>query len=313
MLADPRAETLGRNFVNQWLHLDRLEEIVPDRSIFPYASGSGDLREDFVREIELFANSIFAEDRSVTDLLTAKHTYVNERVALHYGIRSVKGDQFQRVELEHSPRWGLLGKGGVLMAAAYPNRTSPVLRGAFILEHIMGTPPAAPPPNVDALVEDDVTSKNFRTVRELMTAHSRDPNCFSCHGVMDPLGFALENFDAVGAWRDRDRFAANPLDTTGRLPDGTAIAGPDDLREALLKKPEQFVQTFTERLMTYALGRTLDYRDMPAVRRIVREAERENYRFSAIVRGIVESAQFQLRSASDSVPDVTVAGVAEAR
>jgi hypothetical protein len=305
MLADPRAESLGSNFVYQWLHLDRLEEISPDRSIFPYASGSGDLREDFVREIELFANSIFAEDRSVTELLTAKHTFVNQRVALHYGIQNVRGDQFQRVTLEHSPRWGLLGKGAVLMAAAYPNRTSPVLRGAFILEHISGTPPAAPPPNVEALLEDDVTSRNFRTVRELMMAHSTDPNCFSCHGVMDPLGFALENFDAVGAWRERDRFAATALDTTGRLPDGTEIRGPDDLREALLKRPEQFVQTFTERLLTYALGRTLEYADMPTVRRIVREAKEENYRFSSVVRSIVESEQFQVRRMPDAAPAVT--------
>lgn len=296
MLAHPRAESLASSFVYQWLHLDRLDEIEPNRSIFPYASGAGDLRGDLVKELTLFAQSVFDEDRSVVDLLNARHTYANERVAIHYGIRGVKGEHFRRVELDHSPRWGLLGKGAILMAAAYPNRTSPVLRGAFILEHIAGTPPAAPPPNVESLLEDDITSENFRTVRELMAAHSTDPNCFSCHGVMDPLGFALENFDAVGAWRERDRFAGDALlDTTGRLPDGTELRGPDDLREALLRRPEQFVQTFTERLMAYALGRTLQYRDMPAVRKIVRDAADDDYRFSSIVRGIVESAQFQIR------------------
>jgi hypothetical protein len=306
MLADPRAASLASNFVYQWLRLDRLDEIEPDRSIFPYASGSGDLREDFVQEVALFAHSIFAEDRSVMDLLTAKHTFVNERLALHYGIKNIKGDRFQRVELEHSPRWGLLGKGAILMSTAYPNRTSPVLRGAFILEHLLGTPPAAPPPNVEAVLDDDTSTRNARTVRELMAAHSTDPNCFSCHGVMDPLGFALENFDAVGAWRDRDRFAGGALlDTTGSLPDGTQLQGPDDLREALMRRPEQFVQTFTEALLTYALGRTIDYRDMPAVRRIVRDAKRDGYRFSAIVLGIIESDAFRTRRMPELPPSMT--------
>lgn len=297
MLADPRAETLGSNFVYQWLDLQRLHEVEPDRAVFPYASGRGDPRDGFLTEIAMFANSIFSEDRSVVDLLTADHTFVDERLALHYGITTVKGNRFQRVQLADSPRWGLLGKGAVLMAAAYPNRTSPVLRGAFILEHITGTPPAAPPPGVEALPEDDITDVNFRTVRDLMAAHSTDPNCFSCHGVMDPLGFALENFDAVGAWRERDRFAAGmqPLDTTGRLPDGTQIEGPDDLREALIGRPEQFVQTFTERLLTYALGRALSHHDMPTVRQIVRDAAQDNYRFSSVVMGVIKSEPFQLR------------------
>jgi len=292
MLADPRSSTLATNFVYQWLDMARLDEVEPDRSVFPYAAGAGDPRPDYMKELELFAQSIFDEDRSILEFLTAKHTYVNERVALLYGINGVKGEWFQRVELEDSTRWGLLGKGAILMAAAYPNRTSPVLRGAFILEHITGTPPAAPPPNVEALPEDESTPGTVaRTVREKMAAHSVNPTCFSCHGILDPLGFALENFDAVGTWRDRDRFAGE-LDTTGSLPDGTQLAGPDDLREALLRRPDQFVQTFTERLMTYALGRTLDHEDMPAVRKIVRDAAREDYRFSAIVRGIVESERF---------------------
>ncbi|HEX5765736.1 MAG TPA: DUF1592 domain-containing protein [Woeseiaceae bacterium] len=297
MLTDPRAATLGSNFVYQWLDMQRLDEVEPDRAVFPYASGSADPRKDFITELALFAQSIFDEDRSVVDLLTADHTYVNERLALHYGIRSVKGERFQRVKLEESPRWGLLGKGAVLMAAAYPNRTSPVLRGAFILKHISGAPLPAPPAEVPLLVEQETTSATFVTVRAQMEAHRTDPVCASCHSVMDPLGFALENFDAVGAWRDRDRFAAGtaPLDTSAQLPDGTEIQGPDDLREALVKRPEQFVQTFAEGLLTYALGRTLDYHDMPTVRKIVREAARDDYRFSSVVWAIVTSEPFQLR------------------
>jgi hypothetical protein len=296
MLADPRATTLAGNFVYQWLKLDRLDEIDPDRSVFPYASGSGDLRRDFVEEITLFSKSLFDENRSVVDFMTAKHTYVNERLALHYGIPTVKGDQFRRVELEDSVRWGLLGKGGILMAAAYPNRTSPVLRGQFVLDSILGTPPAAPPANVPALKENDANTTKFKTVRELMAAHSTSPNCFSCHGIMDPLGFALENFDAVGAWRERDRFAGmQALDTSGKLPDGTKISGPDDLRNALLRRPDHFVQTFTEKLLTYALGRKLDYKDMPAVRGIVRDTAKDDYRFSSVVWAVVQSEPFQTR------------------
>ncbi len=295
MLADPRASSLGSNFVYQWLDLQRLDEVVPDQAVFPYASGNGDPRAGFLMEVALFAQSIFDADRSVVDLMTADHTYVNERVALHYGIRSVKGERFQRVELEQSARWGLLGKGAVLMAAAYPNRTSPVLRGAFILEHISGTPPAAPPPNVENLPEGDIGTTKARTVRDLMALHRENPVCASCHAVMDPLGFALENFDATGAWRDRDRYAGTLIDASGELPDGTAITGPDDLREALVRNPEQFVQTFTEGLMTYALGRVIAYYDMPSVRRIVRRAAEDNYRFSSLVWGIVNSEQFRMR------------------
>jgi mono/diheme cytochrome c family protein len=295
MLRDERAGTLASNFVFQWLDMARLEEVEPDRAVFPYAAGAGDPRADYLKELELFARSLFDEDRSVLEFLTAKHTYVNERVALLYGIDHVKGEWFQRVELADSPRWGLLGKGAILMAAAYPNRTSPVLRGAFILEHITGTPPAAPPPNVEALPEDESLGKGATTVREKMAAHSTNPTCFSCHGVLDPLGFALENFDAVGTWRERDRFAGDVLDTSGQLPDGTQLNGPDDLRQALLRRPEQFVQHFTERLLTYALGRTLSYEDMPTVRGIVRDAEEDGYRFSTIVWAIVQSEPFRVR------------------
>src|SRR6478752_6704059 len=269
--------------------MKRLDEIVPDSSVFPYASGRGDPREDFKKELTLFADSIFREDHSVVDLLRAKHTFVNERLALHYGSNVVKGDRFRRVELKDSVRWGLLGKGAVLMAAAYPNRTSPVLRGSFILKHIQGVPPANPPPNVPTLDEKDIGTTKALTLREMMAKHRSSPTCASCHAVMDPLGFALENFDATGMWRDRDRYAGAVIDASGVLPDGTPIDGPDDLRKALLRRPEQFVQTFTEGLLVYATGRTLQYYDMPTVRRIVRGAAKNDYRFSDIVQAIVRT------------------------
>jgi hypothetical protein len=295
MLADPRSIALASDFVHQWLDMNRLNDVVPDRDIFPYASGRADPRDDYLTELTLFANSIFAEDRSVVDLLDADHSYLNERTALNYGITTVKGERFQRVTLSDSTRWGLLGKGAILMAAAYPNRTSPVLRGAFILEHLQGTPPATPPPGVEALNENEIGTVNAKTVREMMALHRVNPACSSCHTVMDPLGFALENFDATGIWRDRDRYARTEIDTRGVLPDGTEINGPDDLRNALLKNSEQFVQTFTEMLLVYATGDTLEYYDMPTVRQIVREAADDDYRFSGIVKGIVSSDQFRLK------------------
>jgi len=293
MLADPRSITLASNFVHQWLDMKRLDEIVPDSNVFPYASGRADPREDFKTELTLFADSIFREDRSVVDLLRASHTFLNERIALHYGITDIKGDRFQRVDLKQSSRWGLLGKGAILMAAAYPNRTSPVLRGAFILKYIQGVPPATPPPNVPTLDEKDIGTTKALTVREMIAKHRASPTCSSCHAVMDPLGFALENFDATGRWRDRDRFAGTVIDSSGELPDGTAINGPDDLRKALLRRPEQFVQTFTERLLMYAMGHKVEYYDMPTVRRIVRGAAHDDYKFSALVEAIVQSEQFR--------------------
>jgi mono/diheme cytochrome c family protein len=295
MLADQRSITLASNFVHQWLDMKRLDEIVPDSAVFPYASGRSDPRDDFRTELTLFADSIFREDRSVVDLLRAPHTYLNERVALHYGITDVKGDRFRRVELANSTRWGLLGKGAVLMAAAYPNRTSPVLRGAFILKHLQGVPPATPPPNVPTLDEKDIGTTKALTVRQMMATHRASPTCSSCHAVMDPLGLALENFDATGMWRDRDRYAGAAIDSSGVLPDGTPINGPDDLRKALLKRPEQFAQTFAEGLLTYATGRTLEYYDMPTVRRIVRGAAATDYRFSSVVQAVVKSDQFRMR------------------
>jgi mono/diheme cytochrome c family protein len=295
MLADSRSITLANNFVPQWLDMKRLDEIVPDQAVFPYASGRSDPRDDFRTELTLFSDSIFREDRSVVDLLRAEHTFLNERVALQYGITDVKGDHFQRVELQQSARWGLLGKGAVLMAAAYPNRTSPVLRGKFILEHLEGVPPATPPPGVPTLDEKDVGTTKALTMREMMAKHRSNPTCASCHAVMDPLGLALENFDATGRWRDRDRYAGVAIDSSGKLPDGTPVDSPDDVRNALLRHPDQFVQTFTEGLLTYATGQKLEAWDMPTVRRIVRGAAAGDYRFTAIVQSVVHSDQFRMR------------------
>jgi mono/diheme cytochrome c family protein len=295
MLADPRSKTLASDFLFQWLEMTRLDAVVPDRDVFPSSSGRLDPRQDFRTELTLFADSIFREDRSVVDLLRASHTYLNERVALQYGITDVKGDHFRRVELKDSTRWGLLGKGAILMAAAYPNRTSPVLRGKFILQYLEGVPPANPPPNVPTLDDKDIGTTKALTVRQLMAKHRANPTCASCHAVMDPLGFALENFDATGMWRDKDRYANTAIDSLGELPDGTKINGPDDLRNALLRNPGQFVQTFVENLLTYAMGRTREYYDMPAVRRIVRETAAKDYKFSAIVQAVVNTDQFKMR------------------
>ena len=302
MLADPRSKTLASDFVHQWLEMSRLDAIVPDNDVFPYASGRLDPRNDFRTELTLFADSIFREDRNVVDLLRANHTYLNERVAEHYGITDVKGDKFRRVELKNSVRWGLLGKGAILMAAAYPNRTSPVLRGSFILKYLQGVPPANPPQGVPALNDKDIGTTKARTVRELMALHRASPTCSACHAVMDPLGFALENFDATGMWRDKDRYAGTGIDSAGVLPDGTPIKGPDDLRQALLRHPEQFVQTFVEGLMTYSMGRTREYYDMPTVRRIVRETAAKDYKFSAIVQAVVKTDQFKMRRVPQPAP-----------
>ncbi len=302
MLADRRSETLASNFAFQWLNMAKLAEIEPDPNVFPYA---GDPRDDFRTELRLFVDSIFREDRSVVDLLTADHTYLNERLALHYDINTIKGDRFRRVTLDNSARWGLLGKGAVLMVSSYPNRTAPVLRGAWILERIMGTPPAPPPPNVEALRENQAGKKAL-TVRELMAQHRSNATCFSCHGIMDPLGFALENFDGVGKWRSIDRFAGTPIDSSGVLPDGTNINSPDDLRNALAGNPDQFVQTVTQNLMTYALGRSVEYYDMPTVRAIVHATAKDNYRFSSLVLNIVNSEAFQKRKVQ---PDPHAPGV----
>jgi len=295
LLVDPRAATLVTNFASQWLKLRSLDDIDPDALQFPNFDPS--LREAFKREIELFVGTVFREDRSVLDLLTADYTFLNERLALHYGITGVRGYQFRRVILTDPNRFGLLGKGAVLMATSYANRTAPVIRGAWILENILGTPPASPPPNVEAFKENKAGEKAL-TVRQIIEQHRANPTCNACHGVMDPIGFSLENFDAVGGWRIRDRFAGDAIDPSGLLVDGTKVGGPVDLRNAIMRHPERFVQTFVERLMTYGLGRSLAGRDMPAVRAIVRAAAADRYRFSSIVLGIVTSAPFQMRKSS---------------
>jgi mono/diheme cytochrome c family protein len=292
LLADPRSTSLVTNFAFQWLRVRLIDTIDPDAVAFPNFDAA--LRDAFRREIELFVESILREDRSVLDLLTADHTFVNERLALHYGIPNVRGERFRRVTLADPNRWGLLGKGSVLMATSYPNRTAPVLRGAWILENIIGTPPAAPPPDVEGFKENKAGEKAL-SVRQIMEQHRANPSCNACHGVMDPLGFALENFDAIGEWRAKDRDAGTAIDASGQLVDGTAIGGPSDLRKALMGRPEQFVQTMTEKLLTYALGRSVEYYDMPTVRAIVRETARDGYRFSSIVMGIVRSAPFQMK------------------
>ncbi|HTV78849.1 MAG TPA: DUF1592 domain-containing protein, partial [Steroidobacteraceae bacterium] len=292
MLQDPRATTLASNFAFQWLDVQRLDEIKPDANLFPYVM---DPRDDYRQELRLFIDSVFREDQPVTNLLTANYTYLNQRLAMLYGITNVKGDQFRRVTLTDSARWGLLGKGAMLMGTSYPNRTAPVLRGQWILERITGTPPAAPPPAVPSLKENK-TGEKAVTVREMMARHRDRPSCFACHGILDPLGLALENFDAVGRWRDKDRMAGTMIDASGVLPDGTKIAGVDDLRKALAADPFQFVQTMTIKLMTYGLGRAIDYQDMPTVRAIVRQSGKQDYRFKELIMDIVSSAPFQMRS-----------------
>jgi hypothetical protein len=304
MLADPRAAALVDNFAQQWLDIRGVRDIVPDPVIFP--EYNPDLGLGFARELELFLASVLLEDHSVLELLNGKHTFLNERLALHYGVPGVRGDNFRRVELADENRWGLFGKGGILMATSYPNRTAPVLRGAWILEAITGTPPASPPPNVEAFPETQ-QGEQPRTVRERLEMHRSNPTCNACHGVMDPLGFALENFDAIGAWRVKDREALAAIDSSGQLADGTVVDGPVDLRDALLAEPSQFVQTLTEKLMIYALGRSVDYYDMPAVRRIVRDARRDDYRFSAILAGIAQSEPFRFSTTPAADENETVA------
>jgi mono/diheme cytochrome c family protein len=290
MLADPRAKTLTTNFAFEWLKVRDMAAIEPDPVIYPAFDAT--LRAAFRREMEMFLESIFREDRSVVDLIGANYTFVNERLAAHYGLQNIRGDRFRRVTLTDPNRFGLLGKGAILMVTAYPNRTSPVLRGAYILENIAGTPPAPPPPNVEAFKENKEGEKP-KTIREIMEAHRANPTCNACHGVMDPLGFALENFDTIGTYRSMDRYTRTRIDTSGKLVDGTALNGPSDLRNALLRRPEQFAQTFTEKLMTYALGRGIEYFDMPTIRKIVKDAKPNNYRFSSIVMGVVTSPAFQ--------------------
>jgi mono/diheme cytochrome c family protein len=298
MLADPKSGALVANFAGQWLQLRNLKTFLPNSDEFP--DFDDNLRQAFATETELFFESVLREDRNVLDLMTADYTFLNERLARHYGIPGVYGSQFRRVTLspDDDARRGLLGKGSVLAVTSHATRTSPVVRGKWVLENILGTPPAPPLQNVPALKENQ-PGETPKTMREQMARHRTDPVCASCHKVMDPIGFALENFDAVGAWRTRE--AAGPIDASGELADGSRVDGVAALRRALVSHPEVFAGTLTEKLMTYALGRGLDHSDMPAVRAIVASASRDGYRFSSIILGIVNSTPFQMRAKSEVV------------
>jgi hypothetical protein len=290
MLADPRAEALVTNFAGQWLYLRNLRTVAPIADEFP--DFDDDLRQAFQRETELLFGSIIREDRSVVELLTADYTFVNERLARHYGIPRVYGSHFRRVPVREEARRGILGHGSILAVTSNANRTSPVRRGKWILENLIGSPPPPPPANVPPLTENSERARPL-TMREQMEQHRANPACASCHRLMDPLGLARENFDAVGGWRVID--AGVEVDARVQLADGTSVDGAIGLRQALLRRPEVFVTTFTEKLMTYALGRPVEATDMPTLRAIVRQAAQRDYRFSALVDGIVKSAPFTMR------------------
>ena len=293
MLKDPRASRLVRNFTMRALDLDKLNQVVPDPNLFPTFSDA--LRRDMSTEIESFISSILLEDRDVGDLLTADHTFLNDRLAKHYGIPSVYGPQFRRVTLADPQRWGLMGKGAVLLRTSYGDRTSPVLRGAWVLGKLMGTPPTPPPPDVDTDLSQ-AKGEAPKTLRARLEQHRSKPGCNQCHGVIDPIGLALENFDAVGRWRDVDQEAKAPIDARTVLPNGTRVNGPAELREGLFGGRDMFVRAFTERLMMYALGRELQAYDMPQVRAVVHRAAAQGNRLSAIVSGIVSSDAFRMQA-----------------
>jgi hypothetical protein len=290
MLADPRAVALVENFAGQWLYLRNLQSARPDVATFP--NFDENLRRAMRRETELFVESVVREDRSVLDLLTADYTYLNERLAQHYGVAGVYGSHFRRVEVTDEARRGLLGHGSVLTVTSYPNRTSPVLRGKFVMENLLGTPPPTPPPNVPALEENE-PGREARSVRERLAEHRENPVCASCHDVLDPIGLALENFDAVGRWRTRE--PGGSVDASGELASGRVVNGPVSLREALIEEPNLFAGVMAEKLLTYALGRGLSYADMPTIRAIVRAAAADDYRFSSLIFGVANAPQFRMR------------------
>jgi hypothetical protein len=290
MLQDPRSQALVNNFAGQWLYLRELRNQVPDPRVFP--DFDDNLRQAFQRETELFFQSILREDRSILDLLNANYTFVDERLAKHYGIPNVYGTDFRRVTLREDGRRGLLGQGSILLVTSAPNRTSPVSRGKWILENILGTPAPLPPPNIPPLKENNELPAAL-SVRERLEEHRKNPVCASCHKIMDPIGFSLENFDAVGRWRDTD--SGFKVDASGQLVDGTKLDGPASLRKALLSYSDQFTGTVTEKLLTYALGRTLQYSDMPVVRSITRDVSTKDHKLSALILNIVNSAPFQMK------------------
>ncbi len=293
MLADPRSEAMVTNFAAQWLFLRDVAVKDPDIFLFPDHDPS--LRTALERETELFVDSVFRSGGSVLELLTAKHTFVNERLAKHYGLPHVQGSYFRRVELgPDSRRAGLLGQGSILTVTSYAARTSPVLRGKYVLDNLLASPPPPPPPDVPSLATEDAADGAPLTLREAMVRHRANPACAGCHAKMDPIGFALEHFDAVGRWRDED--AGAPIEAASELPDGRVVDGPEGVQAMLTARPELFVSALTEKLMMYALGRNVQYYDAPAVRAVVRTAATRNYEFSAIVEGIVASVPFQMRA-----------------
>ena len=300
MLADPRAQALGTRFAAQWLRLQDLDQVHPDALRYPdfYEQLARDMR----RETETFFNALVREGGTLTDFLTADFSYMNERLARHYGIQGVAGEHFRRVEYANEARRGILGHGSFLTLTSHANRTSPVLRGKWVMEVLLGTPPPPPPPDIPDLdVTAEATDGRFRTVRERLEEHRDNPQCVTCHRFIDPIGLALENFDVTGTWRVRD--SNTPVETMGELYDGTPIHGPADLRAALLRRPESLVRNFTEYLMAYALGRRIEYYDMSAVRRIAREAGAEDYRLTAFVKGVVRSQPFRMARTAAVVED----------
>jgi len=296
MLTDPRADAIVTNFAGQWLQLRNLANVQPNTDEFP--NFDDNLRQAFRRETELLFQTVLSENRSVLDLLNADFTFVNERLAEHYGIRNVYGTLFRRVTITDEARRGLLGQGSILALTSHAERTSPVVRGKWILENLLGLEVPPPPPDVPPLKPAEPGDKP-RTMREQMAEHRANAVCASCHKTLDPIGFALENFNAVGAWRTEE--AGKPIDASGELADGTKVDGVVALRKAIMSRPEVFVQTVTEKLMIYALGRGLDYRDMPAVRRIVHEARANDYRLSDLILGVVQSTPFRMNTVAAQV------------
>ena len=290
MLADPRSDSLITNFASQWLYLRNLASITPDMRLFP--DFDDNLRQAFRRETELFFESVLREDRSVLDLLKADYTFLNERLAKHYGIPNIYGSRFRRVSLgKDSVRGGLLRHGSIHTVTSYATRTSPVIRGKWVLENILGIPPPPPPANVPPLKEKTIAG--HLSVRERLAEHRDNPACAGCHNLMDPVGYPLENFDAVGRWRTVDGIA--PIDPSGSLPDGSKFADIAGLEQALLRRPEVFTGTVTEKLLTFALGRGVEPYDAPAIRKVVREARANNFRLSSLILGITASTPFQVR------------------
>ena len=309
MLTDGRASTLVTNFVSQWLYLRDLRVAAPDTQVFrDFDDG---LREAFQRETELFIESQLREDRSVVELLNADYTFVNERLARFYGIPNVYGSHFRRVKVTDPNRRGVLGHGSILTVTSYSNRTSPVQRGKYVLDNLLGSPPPAPPPNVEGLQEAGEGGAPATTVRARMEAHRQNPVCASCHAQMDPIGFALENFDAIGKWRESE-FGA-PIDSAGALPDGTNLDGPAELRKTLVHRHQEVVHTLVEQLLTYALGRGVEHYDRPAIRRIVTNAASTDYRWSSLILGLVDSVPFRMRTAQGREPHLLVNATSDLR